>query len=71
MRKHNYLVGFKGEGNVAYGKNDTNSFGQKISKWAKLLTLGQARRMAKKFTDKTSVAINKLVEVKQPKGWRE
>lgn len=63
-RKHNFVVGFKSEGNVAYGKDNTNG----TSHWATLMTLGQAKKALEKLRTSSRIgkAIFKLVEVKQP-----
>jgi len=40
MRKHNYVVGFNGDGQVGYGKENT---------WAELLTFKEAQKAVKKL----------------------
>lgn len=66
MRRHNYVVGYGGEGQVAYGKRlkDRNDF-------IDLLTLKQAQKLKKKIVclcqngEKINKSIiYKLVEVK-------
>lgn len=70
MRKHNYVVGFKGEGEVAYGKN-MKMGDHSIRQWADPLTILQDKRMKKSIVDSNNyvrhrhkVCIYKLVEVK-------
>jgi len=58
MRKHNYVVGYEGEGQCVYGF-------EKLE-YINLLTLFQARKLAKKTVcgcDKS--VVYKLVEVKE------
>ena len=65
MRKHNYVVGYRGEGQCVYGKiefDDGYSF-------IELLTLKQARKLSKTTVSVMGKKINKsvvykLVEVK-------
>lgn len=60
MRKHNYVVGYKGDGNIVYGKDCSSG----KSKWAEPLTLFQAKNMAKRLVaGKTKSLVYKLVEV--------
>jgi len=60
-RKHNYLVGCVGEGEVAYGKDNSA-----MSDWVELMTLHQAKRKLKQFhpTFGQKVTIYKLVPVR-------
>ena len=67
MRKHNYCVGYKGEGQCAYGKDDDGR-----RRWINLLTLSQAKQGIKTLiTPHGRVTIKgviyKLVEVKTGK----
>ena len=63
MRKHNYVVGYEGEGQCIYGKDD-NTYN-----YIDLLTLWQAQKLAKRVVCQQGKKINKsivykLVEVK-------
>lgn len=60
-RKHNYLVGFVGENQVAYGKDQRDT-----SSWVELMTLHQAKGRLKKLhpTSRQKVTIYKLVPVR-------
>lgn len=68
MRKHNYVVGFRGENRSAYGKRVT--YGKKASgiyNSIDLLTLKQAQQLTKKIVSigsKSKSVVYKLVEVK-------
>ena len=64
MRKHNYVVGFEGEGNVAYGK-DREESKYRVSGWTHLLTLFQAKQQVKKLSkpNRGKRYIYKLVKV--------
>ena len=64
MRKHNYVVGYEGEGQCVYGKEVEVKYN-----WIDLLTLWQAQKLAKKIVSQNGKKINKsviykLVEVK-------
>jgi len=58
VRKHNYLIGYAGEGQVVYG---TDKEGEACH--LDLMTLFQAKREKKKFPDKKRIRIYKLVEL--------
>ncbi len=59
-RKHNYLIGYEGEGQVAYGKIEAD----KLS-WVYLLTLTQAKRQLKHLiSPDVKKAVYKLVKVR-------
>jgi hypothetical protein len=61
-RKHNYVVGFVGENQVAYGKDRDGH-----ADYIELLTLNQAKSGIKKLAD-TPRAIFKLVPVEVING---
>lgn len=58
-RKHNYLVGYVGENQIAYGKN---------MEFVELLTAHQARSHLKQLFSDHPKTIYKLVPVKLIKG---
>lgn len=65
MRKHNYLIGYEGEGQCIYGKNVNN-----LSRFCELMTLFQAKQMAKKTYShnnrcKSKTVVYKLIKVKE------
>ena len=65
MRKYNYVIGYKGEGQCIYGK-DKN----KLSMFCDPMTLFQAKQSAKRtFTltsrGKTKTFVYKLIKVKE------
>jgi len=51
MRKHNYLVGYEGEGQVIYDKKDS----------LELLTLNEAKRLRKKITTPNNPIIKSVI----------
>lgn len=57
MRKHNYVVGFIGEGQVVYGKDENH-----LPKWVEPLTLAQAKKRLNKLAEGKK-SIYKLVKV--------
>ena len=62
MRKHNYLVGYKGEGNIVYGSE------RQDYRFTNPMTFSHAKRLSKKIfcfkrKKKVSSVIYKLVEV--------
>lgn len=66
MRKHNYLVGYKGEGQCVYG-DEKQGYG-----FTTPMTLSQAKRLSKKVfgqigRKKFKFVIYKLVEVQEEK----
>lgn len=70
MRKHNYVVGYEGEGQCAYGKKVDFKYD-----FIDLLTLKQAQKLTKKIVclhrDGRKIrksVIYKLVEVKEEKS---
>lgn len=44
MRKHNYVVGYEGDGQCVYGVDDGN-----CQQWINPVTLYQAKKMSKKI----------------------
>ncbi len=63
MRKHNYLVGYRGEGQCVYGRAETDSdWNDSVD----LLTLFQAKQRRKKLLGRGG-KIYKLVELKEVK----
>lgn len=67
MRKHNYLIGYRGEEQCVYGNDDSGIFD-----WTNPLTLSQAKKLSKKtYTmekgKKIKSTVYKLVEVKEKK----
>ena len=61
MRKHNYLIGYEGEGQCIYGQIET---------YCDLMTLFQAKQMAKRTCSynngcKIKTFVYKLVKVKE------
>ena len=60
MRKHNYCLGYRGDGNVAYGKDENGK-----SRWIELLTSKEARKKAKEGHYQSGIRIYKLVELKK------
>jgi len=70
MRKYKYLVGYRGDGNIMYGKYHTgvNQDGRKKpcnEDYAEPMTLHQAKKAVKKLPC-DGAAIFELVEVEQP-----
>lgn len=64
MRKYNYVIGYKSNGNVVYGKEENKE------NYAMPMTLCQAKKMAKRtFTlnmnRKVNTVVFKLVQVKE------
>lgn len=62
MRKHNYVVGFRGEGQCIYGGKTRST--EEYTDYVNLLTLFQARQKLRKFPIIKDLKIYKLVEVK-------
>jgi hypothetical protein len=67
MRKHNYVIGYRGNNQVAYGKNIAGK-----DTYVELLTLFQAKRMSKNtFTirgnNKVPTVVYKLIEIEEKK----
>ncbi len=60
MRKHNFVVGYKADGECIYGKSDNRNFTEHITP----MTVFQAKNYLKTMTSKDPV-IFKLVEVKR------
>ncbi len=65
MRKHNHVIGYEGEGQCIYGKDENN-----LSTFCELLTLFQAKQMAKATCSynngrKNKTVVYKLVKVKE------
>lgn len=65
MRKHNYVVGYTGEGQCAYGKRGLDEG----CGWVNLMTLNQAQTLSKEIVSLDGKKISKsvvykLVEVK-------
>ncbi|HYX72380.1 MAG TPA: hypothetical protein VE732_06390 [Nitrososphaera sp.] len=64
-RKHNYVIGYVGEQQCAYGKANTNDCFNFID----LLTFNQAKSMVKKLSSpEADRAIYKLIPVEVTKG---
>jgi hypothetical protein len=61
-RKRNYLVGYRGERQVAYGKSKNGRVD-----WAEPMTLNQARKYAKSQMMNTKCFIYELVPVEEVK----
>jgi len=67
MRKHNYVVGFVGDNQAIYGKDQhSNKFKNDIAAYVSPMTILQAIQQLKTLTGKKKV-IYKLVEVDQQK----
>lgn len=65
MRKHNYVIGYEGEGQCIYGQYENNE-----QRFCGLLTLFQAKQQTKKtfcFNNgrKNNTVVYKLVKVKE------
>lgn len=61
MRKHNYVVGYIGEGQVVYGKDESE-----LARYVTLLTLSQARKSVKRLkSPNVKSVVYKLVKVKR------
>lgn len=65
MRRHNYVVGYKSEGNCIYGKDD----GPCSCRYINLMTLFQAKKELKNMITRNGPrvykgVVYKLVEVK-------
>ncbi|MFA6463339.1 MAG: hypothetical protein WCT51_04875 [Candidatus Shapirobacteria bacterium] len=60
MRKHNYLVGYSGEGQAAYGKENKNGSPQ----WVILMTEKQAKKYISLSIYDKKMKVFKLVEIK-------
>lgn len=60
MRKHNYVVGYEGDGQCVYGKPEEDGSSNYITP----LTLIQAKMLAKKIVDKRCKIIDKSVVYK-------
>ena len=60
MRKHNYVVGYRGEGQCVYGERDEEIH---YSNWTGPLTLMEAKIRVGELRNKGAV-VYKLVEVK-------
>jgi len=65
MRKHNYVVGFEGEGQVVYGKDEIDN-GYTKAQFVHLMTPLQAERQLGSLSSGKKV-IYKLVKVKDVK----
>ena len=68
MRKHNYLVGYKGESQCVYGYVK-KVYGDREREWVTPMTLTEAKKIRKYITTPTrgrtiKSVIYKLVEVK-------
>ena len=64
MRKHNYVIGYEGEGQTIYGKDENN-----LSQFCDPMTLFQAKQSTKKFFTFNNnrvieTVVYKLVKVK-------
>lgn len=63
-RKHNYVVGYVGENQVAYGKDKEG-----LATWVELMTFKQAHSRVKKLSStEVSRAVFKLVSVEVTKS---
>lgn len=49
-RKHNYVVGFSGENQIAYGQDiEDPRYTEKVASYTELMTKGEAEEVAKRL----------------------